>query len=399
MPKDWQLDNVSIQGHFSSIQKHKNIGLKIKQNVYSELPIKMVIFISKNINPTHIPFQSNIDWINDIDWITIDEYSDDEPPLVELPFDTKLSISLVLAISFAVGSFFKAILYCFVFEGDTKQNWSKRPINSLTLTSAFIHHVTHGWLVFWYILALMIEKPMVDLFHPSLCHITQYIGVYGIAYLSIGSLGISIYRVLYMIHEVWVKDVIGERALLIIVWSLSIGISGLITIMFNMGSSSHRFQMNMCKGISGTYAQILMDYQTQQGFPPLPSTYLQMGAIASCLVCQTIELNIYIWFFCYRYKHDNGNISKILTEDVIRSRNKKNIGTFLGQFYGFIMEYSFLFVLFLLTIFDDVENNHTKATLVMIKFVDFGLLSAVDVMTSPSLRALFWRKMSFANVG
>ena len=306
---------------------------------------------------------------------------------------------MILAISFAIGSFFKAILYCFVSEGDTQQNWWKRPINSLTLTSAFIHHVTHGWLVIWYIFALMVEKPISDLFHPSMCHITQYIGVYGIAYLSIGSLGISIYRVLYMIHEVWVKDTIGERTLLMIIWSLSIVISGLITIMFNMESSSERFQVNMCKGISGAKAKILIDYQTLQGNQLLPTTHFQMSALAACLVCQMVELAIYIWFFCYRYQHDNGNISKILTEDVIRSRNKKNIGTFLGQFYGFIMECSFLFVIFLLTLFDDVENNHTKANLVMIKFVDFGLLSAVDVMTSPSLRAVMWRKLKFAGIG
>ena len=116
-----------------------------------------------------------------------------------------------------------------------------------------------------------------------------------------------------------------------------------------------------------------------------------MIAIAACLACQTIELAIYGWFFNYRYQNDNGNISNMLTDDVIRSRNGKNIGTFVGQFYGFLMEYSFLFVIFLLTFFADVKNNHTKAMLNMIKFVDFGLLSAVEVLSSPNLRAYLWR--------
>ena len=165
-----------------------------------------------------------------------------------------------------------------------------------------------------------------------------------------------------------------------------------------MERSSNHFQINMCKGISGTQAQIVMEYQIQQGNERLPTSYLQMGSISSCLTFQIVEFSMYIWFFYHRYRHDNGNISQLLTEDIVRSRNMKNIGTFLGQFYGFIMEFSFLFVVFLLTIFEDVENNHTKALLVTVKSVDFGLLSAVEVMASPNLRSLLWHKINFAGV-
>ena len=358
-----------------------------------------MFLISKNKNKITFSSQSHEDWTDEMSLIAIKKYSQDHPPLTELSFDIRIGICLILATSFVVGSFFKAILYCFVFEGDTKHNWTHRPINALTLTSAFVHHATHAYLVVWYILALLIEEPLVDLFGSNWCHITQYVGVYGVAYLSVGSLGISIYRVLYMRHELWVKDAIGERALLMIICFMGLTISGLFTIIFHIESSSNRFQMNMCNGISGTQAQILMEYQIQKENEPLPTNYLQMGVISSCLVIQMVEFSIYIWFFYHRYCHDNGNISKLLTEDIVRSRNMKNIGTFLGQFYAFIMEFSFLFVVFLLAIFEDVENNHTKALLVMIKFVDFGVLSAVEVMTSPNLRSLLWQKLNFAGVG
>ena len=209
--------------------------------------------------------------------------------------------------------------------------------------------------------------------------------------MSVGSLGIAIYRALYIRHENLVKYVVGERVLLILIWSLSIVTCGVITMLFNMESSSQRFQVNMCKGISGTHAQIMIDYQILHDKKLVPTTSLQMIAIAACLACQTIELAIYVWFFIYRYQNDNGKISIMLTEDVIRSRNGKNIGTFVGQFYGFLMEYSFLFLIFFLTFFADVKNNHLKAMLNMIKFVDFGLLSAVEVFSSPNLRAYLWR--------
>lgn len=380
------------------ISSHKRMNLEMMRRVSLAIPEQMTFFIPKNNDQTSYISQSNEDWPEEMNLIEIKKYFKDYPPLTKLPFDSRIGICLILATSFLVGSFFKAILYCFVFEGDTKHNWTQRPINALTLTSAFVHHVTHAWLVVWYLLALLADEPLVDLLDSNWCHITQYIGVYGITYLSVGSLGISIYRVLYIRNELWVKNTIGERPLLTIICFLGIAISGLITMTFNMEGSSSRFQINMCNGISGTQAQIIMEYQVQQTNEPLPTTYLQMGSISSCLMFQMIEFSIYIWFFIHRYRHDNGNISKLLTEDIVRSRNMKNIGTFLGQFYGFIVEFSFLLVIFLLTISEDVENNHTKALLVMIKFVDFGLLSAVEVMTSPNLRSLLWQKTNFSGV-
>ena len=362
--------------------------LKIEQPI--ETPKQIPLIILQGLNT--FKFKSTRTWIeDDIEFIKIDQYFDDNPPLLNLPFDTRLGISMILAASFLFGSFFKGVTYAFVFLVSNKHGWTQRPINALILTSAIIHHITHGWLVIWYILALMNETPLGDLFDPNLCHITQYVGIYGLVYLSVGSLGIAIFRALYIRHECWVKYVIGERFLLMIIWSLSIAICGVITVAFNIGESSQYFQINMCQGISGTHAQTIIDYQLHQGQKLLPTTYLQMGSISACLGCQTIEFGIYIWFFWHRYQNDNGNISKLLTEDVIRSRNMKNMGTFVGQFYGFIIEYSFMFSIFLLTTFADVKINHTKAMLNMIKTVDFGVLSAVEVLCSPSLRSVLWK--------
>ena len=348
------------------------------------------IDISTNRQEAYESDEATRNWIHDLELIKFDQI-DDDPPLINLPFDTKIGICATLAISFVVGSFFKSIMYSFVLVGENVQGWSQKPITTLILTSSIIHHITHGWLVIWYILALMNERSLTDLLHPNWCDITQYVGCYGIAYLSVGSLGIAIYRALYIRHENLVKYVVGERVLLIVIWSLSIFICGVITLLFNMERSSQRFQVNMCQGISGTHAQIMIDYQAVHDKKLVPTTSLQMIALAALLAIQTIEFAIYVWFFNYRYKNDNGNVSLLLTEDVIRSRNTKNVGTFVGQFYGFLMEYSFLILIFLLIFFADVKHNHTKAMLNMVKFVDFGLLSAVEVFSSPNLRAYMWR--------
>ena len=77
----------------------------------------------------------------------------------------------------------------------------------------------------------------------------------------------------------------------------------------------------------------------------------------------------------------------LLPEEVTRDRNMKNVSTFLGQFYGFVMEYAFLTSLLFLMYFTDAQTNIFKAILVMIKIMDFGLLSAVELLSSPLLRS------------
>ena len=119
----------------------------------------------------------------------------------------------------------------------------------------------------------------------------------------------------------------------------------------------------------------------------LTTTYLQTGSVIACILIQTIEFGIYIWFFYTRYKNDNGNIKKLLSEETIRKRNIKNVGTFLSQFYGFMVEYTFLLSILVLMHFADKETHQFKAFVNVAKLIDFGLLSIVEVLASPGLRA------------
>ena len=239
----------------------------------------------------------------------------------------------------------------------------------------------------WYVVNLMTETAVGNMIGFQYCQIMDVIGVYGIIYLSVGSLGIAIYRVLYIKLEYFVKYVVGERLLLGIIWIISITSCGVLVFLFTFEASSHRTQMNMCTGLSITDTQIVIDYGLSRGEEMLTTTTLQKSVTTTCIAMQTIEFFIYIWFFTHRYRNDNGNIKKLLTQDVIHERNTKNVITFLGQFYGFIMEYAFLTSLLLLMYFADEHTTQIKALMVMIKIMDFGLLSAVEVWSSPGLRS------------
>ena len=319
--------------------------------------------------------------------LSINILSEDGIPLISLALDIKIVIIVILTISLLTGSFFKCVMYGYVFLAN-KQNrgWMHRPINVLTLTSAVIHHFTHFWLWIWYVVEMFDDTPVSKSVGSFQCHLNQWIGLFGLGYLSVGSLGIAVYRVLYLKHEEWVKYVIGERILLALVLSISFILCALLVFLYDLETNSHRFGRNMCNGVSGTQAQIMIDYDLSRGKMLITTTYIQKTVVSIVLGMQCTEFIIYIWFFRLRYKNDNGNIKKLLTEDVIHARNMKNIGTFLGQAYAFITEYAFaLSVLIIIFIAGD-HTNDLKAITNIAKFVDFGLVSAVEVFTSPLLR-------------
>ena len=113
---------------------------------------------------------------------------------------------------------------------------------------------------------------------------------------------------------------------------------------------------------------------------------MQIIAVGLCIAMQTFELLCYIYFFYYRYKNDNGNVAKLLTHDVTRDRNLKNVQTFIGQFYGFLTEYAFLFFWLIVIMLSDEQTYSVKTYANVVKFMDFGILSAVEYFTSPILR-------------
>ena len=78
-------------------------------------------------------------------------------------------------------------------------------------------------------------------------------------------------------------------------------------------------------------------------------------------------------------------MANLLDQQVIEQRNKHNMITFLGQFYGFTTEVIFLAV-FLFTLAGAGDNNELKGVAIVMKFMEFGGLSLVEVLTSEGLR-------------
>ena len=320
--------------------------------------------------------------------LIFDQFSEDEVPMNNFPSHVKLLFTILMIISLCIGSYFKGILYRYVFTTNKKnRGWMHRPINVLTVASAIIHHFTHIWSGLFFVIALNVETPIKDIIGFNYCQISYWIGLFGLIYLSVGSLGIAVYRALYIKLELWIKIVIGEKCLLALVLLLSIIFTSSILYFITLESNDKRSFLNTCNGHSATQAQIWIEYGLSRGHELLTTTHLKPTSIVACLVIQQIEFFIVVWFFWIRYRNDNGNIKKLLTQEAIRERNLKNVSTFVGHFYGFVTEYIYFIISLVCVYLADDKNPNWQAYANLAKILDFGLLSAVEVLSSPGLRS------------
>ena len=119
-------------------------------------------------------------------YINQESIVEDEAPLFDLPFGIKFPFATLMFISLSIGSYFKFILYRFIYT--SKKDSLHRPINVLTLTSAIIHHVTHISSGIWYALVCIMNTPLGNYVGDDVCWIMMLIGVYGIFIFLLGTL-------------------------------------------------------------------------------------------------------------------------------------------------------------------------------------------------------------------
>ena len=321
------------------------------------------------------------------DMLVISHISNQDIPLVNLPFHVKRILTLALALSLIVGSYYKSILYRYVFTTNrNNRGWMHRPINILIVTSAIVHHVTHVWSGTSLAMILTMNASVADAVGDRFCQVSYIVGLYGLMYLSVGSFGITLYRLMYIKREHWIKHVIGEKRLLGIILILSLFLCSMMVHLYILETTNGRVFLDACFRSSSYDKQIMIDYELSLGADILTATVLRKLINIVLISLQVIEFSIYVWFFHTRYKQDNGKMKQLLTQENIKNRNIQNVTTFVGQFYGFVVEYAFLFISLTCTYLGNDGSNHLQAYVNVIKFADFGLLSAVEVYSSPVLR-------------
>ena len=290
-----------------------------------------------------------------------------------------------LVSSAIVGSYFKSSLYFYMY--DNRKELKNRPINILLLVQSVIQHLICIIMAIIYTIGLSFDLTYADSLGEAGCGIIWHLGTFGVVYRHIGSLGIAIFRLMFLFHSHWVKERFGASKMMTLVMISSIAVAALMTYGFGIGNgpaSRKQEFTNFCIGKSEEFQKIEHEYALLRGLV-VPEKEYATTIILVSLGSVVAEFCCYILFFRHLYINDERLMNKkVLSAQKVNRRHQKNATTLFGQFYGFGIETIFYFGV-LLSLKSKSDNLFRVGLMIGI-WAEFGLLSIVEVMTSSFLR-------------
>ena len=285
-----------------------------------------------------------------------------------------------------VGSYFKSSIYKYLYHG--YKNKEHTPINILILVNTITQHLICLFVVAIFIVGLVFDITFSSYIDEVWCGIPWYAGIYSGAYRTFGSLGIAIDRLLLIKRNDWVNKV-GKKRLVLIEVILSITLSGGMTIGFGTGNgpgSRKQVTWNWMVGRNEKFREIEHEYALLTGEVTPDREYLAQLCLLGPLIGVVSEFCCYLVFFRHLHSHDKGLFNrKILREDEYNRRKQINCMTFSGQFYGFIVEcFTYLGLIYT---FQKGSDITFRLVITISVWVEFGIVSVVEVMTSQNLKA------------
>ena len=290
-----------------------------------------------------------------------------------------------LAASAGVGSYCKSAIYRYMYY-KIKESGIK-PVDILILVNTVTQHLVCLFLVAVYCVGLTGDITYSDYMDEIWCNLPWYAGIYGGAYRTFGSLGMAVYRLLLIKRNNWVCYM-GRKTLGLIVLIFSVMMSVGVTIGFGTGNgpaSRKQVTWNWCVGRNENFREVLHEYSLITGVVTPESEFFAKLSLLITIFGVISELVCYLMF----YGHLHSNDKNLFTRNVIREveykrRRQINCITFSGQFYGFLVECASYIGMY--STLKKNSNINFRLLLAICFWVEFGIVSVVEVMTSQNLR-------------
>jgi hypothetical protein len=329
---------------------------------------------------------------NSIDILEAKNNMEPEILLLQIPIQWLMVANVWFVLLF--GSFFKFIVYEYLYEQYNKKKFT--PVGMLTLVLALSQHVNS---VMESIVTMLIifsgdSFGQIDRAVGGnwFCTVLIYAYKFNLYYSCIGSLGLSVYRILLIKHHHFLKNVIGEKVFLNIILYGGLLITTACTFIASSTDYDKLINDTCMIGPKFNILQLLDEYEQSRGNVAILPYFVnaQIVVVFIMIFAMISELLIYIMFFHYMYQHDNKEIlRKLLDQNVIKLRNRANAITFFGQFCSFMLEIT---VLVLFIIFFATESSIAIA--IEFKRMSFVLIGVVEVLTSNVLRLRMFNKLN-----
>ena len=295
-------------------------------------------------------------------------------------------IVLCLLGSIFIGSYFKYALYQHLYASG--KEILHQPINLLILVQAIIDHLICIFMSATFTIGLTFGITLSEHLGEDWCNIPWYAGTFGVTYRTFASLGMAILRLFYIKHPYQVRNIEARMKMMYIVLFSGIVASTILTIGFGMGNgevSRKQVIWNVCTGRSEEFREVIHNNSLIRGAIVDQSELIPKLVVVVGMLGIAAEFLCYLLFFKHLYSHDEDLLrKKVLKVDVVRKRHHRNAITFLGQFYGFVVEFARI-VLLMYTMKASSDVGYRVLFVISI-WVEFGILSVVEVMTSEGLQ-------------
>jgi hypothetical protein len=287
--------------------------------------------------------------------------------------------------SLIIGSYFKSSLYLYMY--DNLKDLLNSPINLLLLIQALIEHFVCTFMVTFFTVGLIFDIRFSDYFGETWCNIPFYVSVFGVGYRNFGSLGLAVLRVFFVKFPWAVKNDAFRMRMMF--GTLFVCVTGTVTVVIGFGvgngpASRQQVVWNFCTGRSEFFREVMHLYSLTTGTVTLRSDIIPKMITCLALVSIIEELVCYIVLFYHLYSHDEELMRKQrLPVNEVNKRHRKNAITFLGQFYGFVVRCIITSgMIYILHTHSDVSY---RLLIMIVTWVEFGILSVVEVTTSTNL--------------
>ena len=291
-----------------------------------------------------------------------------------------------------IGSYFRLLFYRYLLQQYKKKELTL--VNYLSLAVIGVEHLSNLSSSIGTTMVVWNNDPCLFKAVDSwLQMLMTTFSTFSLFYSYIGSLGVSIYRLILIKNNHWLRNVIRKQ----FVANMIFCGGTVLTTMLVMVMNSHDFaklRYDACAtGPKLPLFRLLDKYEQSRGNLPILSYYVSVRMLAGAvmLIATISKIIVYIIFFHHMYKHDNNKrLLRLLEPSVTRNRNKRNAITFFGEFASFVIEFS----LIVLLLFAHALEDHTRQQfLIAVTFwrFKFAAVAAVEVVTSNVLRPLMFR--------
>jgi len=231
------------------------------------------------------------------------------------------------------------------------------------------------------IISLITTTSILDLFGPLACEFYFLVTVTHNALVITGGLTMALFRLICIQFQGYFSSM--ENLMVNLMW-IQYGLAACIVattwLAANVYGSASLYEF--CRGYTTKMAHILMQQTEETKVFGKQTLHIHISIVQAFIV---LELVCYLIIYLGLRKQDK-SIIKLVQEDVLKKRAKKNAITFTGQVITFVVGVIYSMLMQVLIHYGTVGGFFEPAALPCALIVVMAVITSSEILTSPELR-------------